>query len=43
MVVRTTDNEYWVHVRTNNKKDGMFVPGDTIPGKFVGTQSGPVK
>ena len=34
-VVRTTDNQYWVHVRCNNPKDGMFVSGDTMPGKFV--------
>lgn len=34
-IVRTTDNEYWVHVRCNNSKDGMFVPDETQTGKFV--------
>ncbi len=34
-IVRTSNDEYWVHVRTNNKKDGMFISGETAPGKFV--------
>jgi len=34
-IVRTTDNEYWVHVRCNHRNDGMFIRGETQPGKFV--------
>lgn len=34
-IVRTTDNDYWVHVRTDHEKDGMFVPGETQAGRFV--------
>lgn len=34
-VVRATDGanpDYWVHVRINHREDGMFVPGETMPG-----------
>ena len=34
-IVRTTDNAYWVHVRCNHKKDGMFIPDETKEGKFI--------
>lgn len=34
-IVRTTDNEYWVHIRCNHEKHGMFIRGEDIPGKFV--------
>lgn len=34
-IVRTTDNDYWVHVRCNHQNHGMFVPDEDITGKFV--------
>jgi hypothetical protein len=33
-IVRTTDNEYWVHVRCEHEKDGLHIPG-VVCGKFV--------
>lgn len=34
-VVRTTDNQYWVHVRVNHPKHGGFVPGEDRAASIV--------
>ena len=34
-VVRTDNDDYWVHIRCNKEKDGFFVPGETKTGKFI--------
>ena len=33
-IVRTTDNDYWVHVICENQKHGMHIPGEPC-GKFI--------
>jgi len=35
-VTRTSDGKYWVHICVNRPGTGFFIPGETIPGKFVG-------
>lgn len=34
-VARTTDNDYWIHVRVNHPDHGMFVKGEDVPGKIL--------
>jgi hypothetical protein len=34
-VVRTTVNDYWVHVRVNHEDHGSFCKGEDIPGQIV--------
>ena len=34
-ITRTTDNQYWVHVRVNHEGHGGFVPGEDMPARIV--------
>lgn len=34
-IVRTTDDDYWVHVRVNHEDHGMFNPGEDIPARII--------
>lgn len=34
-IVRTTVNDYWVHIRVNHEETSFFVPGESIEGQFI--------
>jgi len=34
-IVRTSDDDYWVHVRVNHPGHGSFCRGEDVPGKIL--------
>lgn len=34
-IVRTTTNDYWIHVRVNHEDHGAFVKGEDVPARIV--------
>lgn len=34
-IVRTTNNDYWIHVRVNHPEDGSFIKGETQAAQLI--------